>query len=59
MTEFLQFIDLGDGAAVLALLIIGWVKLHSRILRLEVLINNDLKHRLEILERYMNLEDTE
>lgn len=50
MTEILQFMELGDGAAILVIVIIGWVKLHSRILKLEVLINNEFKHRLDSLE---------
>ena len=56
MTDLLQYIDLGD-IAVLILLIVGWVKLHSRLLRLEVLINNDMRHRLEAVENLMKSKD--
>ena len=58
MTNLLQYIDLGD-IAVLILLIVGWVKLHSRLLKLEVLIDNDFRHRLEAIEKYIKLEDIE
>lgn len=56
MTDLLQYIDLGD-IAVLILLIVGWVRLHTRILRLEVLTYNDIRHRLEAIEELMKLRD--
>jgi len=56
MTDLLQYIDLGD-IAVLILLIVGWVRLHTRILKLEVLTYNDIRHRLEAVEEHIKSED--
>ena len=58
MTDLLQYIDLGD-VATLILLIVGWVRLHTRILRLEVLTYNDFRHRLEAIEKHIKSEDIE
>lgn len=59
MTEILQFMELGDGAAILVVVIIGWIKLHSRILRLEILINNDFRHRLDSIEERFRTKEGE
>lgn len=58
MTEILpRLVDLGDSALILILLIIVWWKLDRRIIRLEILIKNDLNHRLKTLEKLAKSED--